>query len=170
MQTYGPDHLASVNYYTTIFNRGLPLWLSGKESACNAGTSGDAGSILGLGRSLEKKGKPTLVFLPGKSYGQRSLVGYSLWDCKSVRHNLVTKQEQQHIPQGHKVKSSQLDRFLREGSGGVFLPFWQLLFRPKKGPRSHPMLTSVFPLGGARLASLGLTCILGFGEQSLHAG
>ena len=97
-------------------------------------------------------------------------MGYSLWDCKSVRHNLVTKQEQQHIPQGHKVKSSQLDRFLREGSGGVFLPFWQLLFRPKKGPRSHPMLTSVFPLGGARLASLGLTCILGFGEQSLHAG
>ena len=26
-----------------------------------------------------------LVFLPGKSLGQRSLVGYSPWDCKRVR-------------------------------------------------------------------------------------
>ena len=26
----------------------------------------------------------TPVFLPGKSYGQRSLAGYSLWDCKEL--------------------------------------------------------------------------------------
>jgi len=25
---------------------------------------------------------PTLVFLPGKPHGQRSLVGYSSWGCK----------------------------------------------------------------------------------------
>ena len=31
---------------------GLPQWLSGKESACNAGATGDMGSILGSGRSL----------------------------------------------------------------------------------------------------------------------
>ena len=30
---------------------GLPGWLSGKESACNAGDAGDEGSIPGLGRS-----------------------------------------------------------------------------------------------------------------------
>ena len=124
MQTYIPDHLSSLKYYTAIFSRGLPLWFRGKESACNAGTSGDAGSILGSGRSLEKKGKPIPLFLPGKSYGQRSLVGYSLWGYKSVRHNLVTKQEQQqHIPQGQEVKSSQLEHFLGEGSGGVFFCF-----------------------------------------------
>ena len=29
----------------------LSQWLSGKESACNAGAAGDAGSIPGLGRS-----------------------------------------------------------------------------------------------------------------------
>ena len=29
-------------------------------------------------------------FFPGKSHGQRSLVGYSPWGCKS-RHDLVTK-------------------------------------------------------------------------------
>ena len=30
---------------------GLPQWLSGKESACNAEDAGDVGSVLGLGRS-----------------------------------------------------------------------------------------------------------------------
>ena len=30
---------------------GLPWWLSGKVSACNAGDIGDAGLIPGLGRS-----------------------------------------------------------------------------------------------------------------------
>ena len=30
---------------------GLPKWLSGKESTCNAGDTGDAGSIPGLDRS-----------------------------------------------------------------------------------------------------------------------
>ena len=29
-----------------------------------------------------RKWQPTLVFLPGKFHGQRSLVGYSLWGCK----------------------------------------------------------------------------------------
>ena len=29
----------------------LPRWLSDKESACNAGDAGDAGSVPGLGRS-----------------------------------------------------------------------------------------------------------------------
>ena len=29
-----------------------------------------------------KKWQPTPVFLPGKSHGQRSLAGYSPWDCK----------------------------------------------------------------------------------------
>ena len=30
---------------------GLPWWLSGKESTCNAGVNGDASSIPGLGQS-----------------------------------------------------------------------------------------------------------------------
>ena len=29
-----------------------------------------------------RKWQPTPVPLPGKSHGQRSLVGYSLWGCK----------------------------------------------------------------------------------------
>ena len=60
--------------------KGFPWSSVGKESACNAG---DLGSILGLERSPgEGKWQPTPVSLPGKSHGQRSLVGYSPWGCK----------------------------------------------------------------------------------------
>ena len=52
----------------------LPQWLSGKESACNAG---DAASIPASGRSLEEGMATIPVFLPGESRGQRSLVGDS---------------------------------------------------------------------------------------------
>ena len=31
-----------------------------------------------------RKGQPTPVFLPGKSHGRRSLVGYSLWGRKEL--------------------------------------------------------------------------------------
>ena len=52
---------------------GVPWWLSGRKSACQAG---DVGSIPGSGR---RKWQPTPVFLPGESHGQKILVGYSLW-------------------------------------------------------------------------------------------
>ena len=42
-----------------------------------------------------RKWQPTLVFLPGKSHWQRSLVGYSQWGSQSIRHNWMTKQQQQ---------------------------------------------------------------------------
>ena len=34
------------------------------------------------GNHWRRKCQPTLVFLPGKSHGQRSLAGYTPWDCK----------------------------------------------------------------------------------------
>ena len=50
---------------------------------------------LGQEDPLEKKRQPTSVFLPGKSYRQRSLLGYSPWGHKEsdmtdhthTRHN-----------------------------------------------------------------------------------
>ena len=55
---------------------------------------GDLGSVPGSGRFPgDGSGNPTLVFLPGKSHGQRSLVLYSPWSCKIFRHNLATKQQ-----------------------------------------------------------------------------
>ena len=49
----------------------------GNESASNAGDAGDLGLIPGSGRSPEIEWHHTPVFLPGKSQGQRSLVGYN---------------------------------------------------------------------------------------------
>ena len=48
--------------------------------------------VLSLGREdpLEKEMATTPVFLPEKSHGQRSLVGYNLWG-RRVRHNGVTE-------------------------------------------------------------------------------
>ena len=62
--------------------RGFPGGSDGKVSVYNAG---DLGLIPGLGRSPgEGNGKPTLVLLPGRSHGQRSLVGYSPWGRKEL--------------------------------------------------------------------------------------
>ena len=73
-----------------ILLRGLPWWLSGKETICQCRRH--AGSIPGLGRS---SGEPTPVLMSGKSHGQRSLVGYSPWGHKRVGHDWATKQQQQ---------------------------------------------------------------------------
>ena len=62
---------------------GFPDSSAGKESTCHAGYTGDMGLISGFGKILwRRKWKPTPVSLPGKSHGQRSLVGYSLKDRK----------------------------------------------------------------------------------------
>ena len=49
---------------------------------------------VGQENPLEKEMATHSSILLGKSHGQRSLAGYSLWSCKRVRHNLVTKQQQ----------------------------------------------------------------------------
>ena len=72
----------------------LPWWLSGKKSTCQWRRSGFDPWIRKI--LWRRKWKPTPVFLPGKSHGQKSLRGYSPWGCKTVRHVLATKQ-QQHV-------------------------------------------------------------------------
>ena len=53
-----------------------------QESACNAG---DLGLIPGLGRFLGGgHGNPLQYFCLEKPQGQRSLAGYSPWDCKEL--------------------------------------------------------------------------------------
>ena len=58
-----------------VYTSGLPQWLSGKESACNTGNTMDVDLI-----PWRRKWQLSLVFLPGKSHGQRSLVDYSPQD------------------------------------------------------------------------------------------
>ena len=51
---------------------------------------------LGQVRSPEEGNKLTPVYLPGKSHGQRSLMGYSPWGCKRGWRDLATKQTTAH--------------------------------------------------------------------------
>ena len=59
---------------------GLSWWLSGKEFACQCRRRG---LDLWVGKiPWRRKWQPTLVFLPQKCHGQRSLVDYSPWGHK----------------------------------------------------------------------------------------
>ena len=68
-----------VQYCFSIEILDFPDGSVGKESTCNVGDSGDAGSIPGSGRSPgEGNGNPLQCCCLEKSHGQRSLVGHSL--------------------------------------------------------------------------------------------
>ena len=77
-----------------------------------------------------RKWQPTLVFLPEKSHGQRSLVGFSPWGCKRVGPDLATKQQQ--------IKLNLFGSFLIEGSG------W-MLKRQSFSPKSVHKLRNNVP-------------------------
>ena len=62
----------------------FPQWLSGKESARNAGGAGDAGSVPRSEDPLEEGMTTHFIFLPGDFHGQRSLAGYSPWGHKEL--------------------------------------------------------------------------------------
>ena len=88
--------------FTFIHCEGLPWWLSRKESTCQCrrhGFSLWAGKI-----PWRKKWQPIPVLLPGKSHWQRSLVGYSPWGHKRVRHDLATKRQQNGGGSSHRGK------------------------------------------------------------------
>ena len=59
---------------------GLPLWLSGKEPACQWRRCRFDPWVRKI--PWRSKWQPTPVFLPGKSHGQSSLQNYSPWGCK----------------------------------------------------------------------------------------
>ena len=66
-------------------DQGFPGGSDGKESTCNVG---DLGLIPGLGRSSEEgHGNPLQHSHLENPHGQRSLAGYSPWDCKEFGHD-----------------------------------------------------------------------------------
>ena len=66
---------------------GFPWWLSGKESSCQCKRHEFDPWVRKI--PWRRKWQPTPVFLPGKSQGQRSLMGYSPWGHERVRHGLA---------------------------------------------------------------------------------
>ena len=83
-----------------------------KNPPANAGDTGDSASILGLGRfpggKKKKKWQPTLVFLPGESLGQRSLVGYTVYRVTKSQTQL--KQLSMHA---HRQKHKAAQKFAK---------------------------------------------------------
>ena len=73
--------------------KGLPWWLSGKESACQCRRHGFDTWARRI--PWRRKWQPTPVSLLGNSHRQRSLVDYSPRGHKGVRHDLGPKQQQQ---------------------------------------------------------------------------
>ena len=61
---------------------GLPKWHDGKEPSSQCRRHGFTPWVGKIPWS--RKWQPTLVFLPGKSHEQRSLVSYSPWGCKEL--------------------------------------------------------------------------------------
>ena len=72
---------------------GLPWWLSDKESTSQCRRPRFNPGIEKI--PWRRKWQPTPVFLPGKSHGQRSLVGYSPWGCEELN---VTKRRNNKGP------------------------------------------------------------------------
>ena len=79
-----------------------------------------------------RKWQPSSAFLPWKSHGQRSLVSYSPWGCKKIRHDLLTKQQNcKHYFQPQSIKR------------GFFFFFWLhpascMILVPQLGIESRP--------------------------------
>ena len=70
------------------YERATSQWLGGKESACYSRRhrfNPWVGKI-----SRRRKWQPTPDFLPGKSHGQRRLMGYSPWGSKESDMTEVT--------------------------------------------------------------------------------
>ena len=66
----------------------LPRWCSGKEIVCQCRRHRRCEFDAWVGKiPWRRKWQPTSVFLPGKSDGQRSLMGYSPRVYRRVRHD-----------------------------------------------------------------------------------
>ena len=83
----------------------LPWRLSGEESPCQYRRRGFTLYIRKI--PWRRKWQSVPVFLPGKSHGQRNLVGYSPWGCKRVGHDLGTKQQQNRQGMGRHCKRTE---------------------------------------------------------------
>ena len=78
------NFLLKYGWFTMLYLfQGLPRWLSGNESVCQCRRCKRCRFDPWVRKiPWRREWQPTLVFLPGKFHGQRSLVGCSLWGGK----------------------------------------------------------------------------------------
>ena len=111
---YGKPRLihTNLNRIKTIYGK-----LSGKESTCQHRRCRFNSWIRKI--PWRREWLPLTVFLPGKPHRKKSLVGYSKWSCKRVRHDLATKQQQQQMENSQLTSYSMMKAwklFLRSGT------------------------------------------------------
>ena len=83
---YAQQPQLKFNRWFSITCIGLPGGISDKESACQCRRRRRCGFSPWVEKILwRRKWQPTSLFLPGKSHGQRRLVGYSPWGLERVR-------------------------------------------------------------------------------------
>ena len=87
MGSQSVGHNWVTDHITHRINWGLHCWLSSEESACQCWRLGFDPWVQKILR--RRKRQPTPAFLPGKSHGQRSLLGYSPWGHKNNSSNRV---------------------------------------------------------------------------------
>ena len=73
---------------------GLPLWLNGKESACQAE---DMGSIPGLGRSPGEENGNSLQYSCLGNPMDKEAWQFTVHRVTKVGHDLVTERQQQYL-------------------------------------------------------------------------
>ena len=89
IQRYGINGQQLMMTFKYSFTGIFPWWLSSGESICQRRR---CGFNVWVGKlPWRRKWQPTPVFLPGKSYGQRSLAGLQYIGVARVGHNLAIK-------------------------------------------------------------------------------
>ena len=84
----------------------LPRWLS-KESTCQCRRCKRCWFNSQIRKiPWKRKWQPTPVFLPGKSYGQRSLVGYSPWSHKESDTTEQLSMHTNHLVLKNKIQNN----------------------------------------------------------------
>ena len=82
LQTIHNEHTC-IELCTRVRALGLPGGASGKEPTRQCRRHKRPGFDTWVGKIPWRRAwQPTPVFLPGESYGQRSLAGYSPWGCR----------------------------------------------------------------------------------------
>ena len=77
--------------YACITELGFPGGANGKQPACQCRRHKRLGFNPWVRKNPWRRAwKPSPVFLPGESLGQRKLVGYSPWGCKESDTTEVT--------------------------------------------------------------------------------
>ena len=118
--------LHTIHTWRFVLNLRPHWWLNGNESACSAG---DEGFNPWVRKSPWRRDwRPTQVFLPGESHGQRRLAGYGPWG-RRVGHDLVARTAR-HVASFTRVKTlcvTQASIFTTQGC--VFV-LWGFLLKP----------------------------------------